>query len=261
MVTLNGEIARATPAGLRDRVRDVSRASLAPTLDDEAAMFRSGVRRLASVDEVGRGSPAGPATCGVVVTDASVVTVPAGLRDSKLLSASARELLVPVLTTWAREWAVGHASAAEVDELGLTAALRLAGCRALAQLTGPVDAVLLDGRHDWLSAPAQSTLHPESRTPVVTVPPVTTKVKADLTCASVAAASVLAKVARDTLMAELDEQFPGYGWATNKGYGSPSHLEAIGRLGLSVHHRHSWNLSPAADASPSRHVPDVTRLA
>jgi ribonuclease HII len=213
-----------------------------PTLRVEKAMLRAGASRLGGVDEVGRGSPAGPATCAVVVIDQGVGRVPEGLRDSKLLSAAAREALVVAVERWALDWAVGHASAAEVDALGLTSALRLAGHRALAQLSGPIDAVLLDGSFDWLRRPEQSSLLTPEDISQVVVPPVTTKVKADLSCATVAAASVLAKVARDALMAELAEQYPGYGWESNKGYGSPEHLDAIRRLGLTPQHRKSWSL-------------------
>ena len=216
-------------------------------------MFRAGVRRLASVDEVGRGAPAGPVSCGVVVIDESVGRVPAGLRDSKLLPASAREALVGILERWAAAWAVGHASAAEVDELGLTSALRLAGMRAFAQLGEPVDAVLLDGSFDWLSAPAQSSLLLSKEPALALMPPVTTKVKADLACASVAAASVLAKVARDALMVELAASYPGYGWESNKGYGSAEHLRAIRALGLTPQHRKSWRL-PGGDEDPAPSV-------
>lgn len=223
--------------------------STPPTLDFERTLFADGIRVLGAVDEVGRGAPAGPATCAIVVIDAGRDTVPAGLRDSKLLSASVREELVPRIHQWVLAGAVGHASASEVDEYGLTVALRVAGQRALAQLEVPLDAIVLDGSFDWLSPPKQADLLLPASTFHVRMPPVTTKVKADLTCASVAAASVLAKVARDAVMVRLAQSYPEYGWASNKGYGSAQHLDAVRRLGLTPHHRASWRFG-ALEATP-----------
>ena len=173
--------------------------------------------------------------------------VPAGLRDSKLLTPAARRALVDVVDRWCLDHAVGHASAAEVDALGLTAALGLAGVRALGALSVRPDAVLLDGSHDWLGPPDGPGRG--------AVPPVTTRVRADRTCASVAAASVLAKVARDRVMVDLDGQHPGYGWAANKGYGTGDHLAGVERLGLTVHHRHTWRFGtgdPDGTGPPGR---------
>lgn len=177
----------------------------------------------------------------MVLVDVATGPQPDGLKDSKLLAPATRERLVPEIIAWASGWAVGHASPAEIDSLGLIAALRLAGHRALANLTTAPDVVLLDGSHDWLSWPPQQDLFAEDR-PGPVVPPVRTLVKADLTCASVAAASVLAKVARDAIMVCLDEEFPAYGWRENKGYASPRHVDALRELGPCVHHRRSWNL-------------------
>ena len=170
-----------------------------------------------------------------------VRTSSGGLRDSKLLAPAARERLVPEIIAWARGWAVGHASPAEIDSLGLIAALRLAGHRALANLETAPDVILLDGSHDWLSWPPQQDLFAEAPLLPCT-PPVLTLVKADLTCASVAAASVLAKVARDAIMVSLDDEFPAYGWRENKGYASQRHVDALRELGPCVPHRRSWNL-------------------
>jgi ribonuclease HII len=219
-----------------------------PSLRTEKAMLRAGIDRLAAIDEVGRGAPAGPVTCGVVVIDLSVPRVPSGLRDSKLLSASQREALTKPIGSWALDGAVGHASAAEIDDLGLTQALRRAGCRALARLTVSIDAILLDGTFDWLSPPDEVSLVAVDDGVEVVVPPVTTKVKADLTCASVAAASILAKVERDALMVRLALEHPGYGWESNKGYGAPGHLEGIRRLGLTSQHRKTWKTALLDDS-------------
>ena len=216
-------------------------ARSAPNLRVEKRLLREGYRAVACVDECGRGALAGPASVGVVVLDATTPRMPAGLRDSKLLSATAREDLVPRIERWAVASAVGHASAAEVDEVGINGALRLAANRAIGTLGVEVDVVLLDGSHDWLSAPAQPALF-DPTLPASDPLPVVTQVKGDLRCAGVAAASVLAKVTRDGLMEQVAVSFPGYGLERNKGYASPDHVAALGRLGVSDGHRRSWRL-------------------
>ncbi len=204
-------------------------------------MLRSGLSALAGCDEVGRGALSGPATAAMVVVTADSKPAPVGVRDSKLLTAPARHDLVPRIQRWAAAWGVGHASPAEIDEFGIIAALRLAGHRALAALEIVPDTVLLDGNHDYLSLPAQSELFKEPRV-IATVPPVVTMVKADLRCAAVAAASILAKTARDALMIELAVEYPQYGWDENKGYASAHHMDALRTHGPCDHHRRSWRL-------------------
>ena len=212
-----------------------------PSLRTEKRLLRAGRSVVAAVDEVGRGALSGPTTVGVVLVDVSVSRPLAGVRDSKLLTAEAREALVPRIERWSAGSAVGHASAAEIDRFGLIAALRLAGLRALEQLPLRPDVVLLDGNHDWLSPPDQPGLFaPPSAT--VEIPEVVTMIKADLHCAGVAAASVLAKVARDTLMLDLAAEHPVYGWDENKGYATPGHLAALRHWGPCPHHRRSWRL-------------------
>ena len=132
----------------------------APTLRYERELLRGGVRWLAGVDEVGRGSLAGPVTVGVVLVDLTVRTAPTGLRDSKLLTPAQRQALAPRLRRWAPAWAVGHASAAEIDAVGILRALRTAGERALAQLPERPQQVLLDGSYDLAVPPAA---HPVRR--------------------------------------------------------------------------------------------------
>ncbi len=215
-----------------------------PHLRLEKQLLRRGHRRLAAMDEVGRGALAGPVSVGVVVVTAGIGRVPAGLKDSKLLSPRARETLLPVVRRWAGEFAVGHASPAEIDSVGIVGALRLAGRRALAQLALPVDAVLLDGNHDYLSDPEPS-LFPEPALPVVTGP-VFTRIKADLTCAGVAGASVLAKTERDRLLRRLAVDYPEYLFEENKGYGTAEHVAALREHGPSQVHRRSWRLPLAA---------------
>ena len=152
-------------------------SSPAPTLRAERALLRCGHRLVAGVDEVGRGALAGPVSVGVVVVDETVRTVPAGTRDSKLLRPAARVALVPRIRRWAVASGVGHASPAEIDEIGIIAGLRLAGRRALAQLSVVPDLVILDGNHDYITPAGGVGL---------AVRPV---VKADRDCASAAAAS------------------------------------------------------------------------
>lgn len=212
-----------------------------PSLRTERRLLRAGAVLVAGMDEVGRGALAGPVSVGVVVVDAATRTAPDGLADSKLLSPAARQALVPRLARWGRARAVGHASAAEIDAVGIIAALRLAGTRALAQVervVGPVGTVLLDGSHDWMTSPVD--LFDVDGLGVARQ--VHLQVKADQTCASVAAASVVAKVTRDTLMAELDPEHPPYGWMQNKGYAAPAHLAALAEHGPSPLHRRSWRL-------------------
>lgn len=233
----------------------------APTLEAELALAAAlGQPRgpgtgtpwlVAGCDEVGRGALAGPVSVGMVVIDPATAALLEGVRDSKLLTATARRELVPVIRDWAAAWGVGHASAAEIDEHGLVTALRLAGNRAweAAAATARPHAVLLDGNLDWLSAPGQEDLFATGALPDCPFDAsgarVTTRIKGDLTCLSVAAASVLAKVERDALMATYDEAEPGYGWAVNKGYGTAAHRQAIVESGPSTYHRRSWRLTGA----------------
>jgi ribonuclease HII len=211
----------------------------------ERQLLRSGATMVCGVDEVGRGALSGPVSVGMVLVDATVQRSLTGVRDSKLLTPKAREELVPRIRRWALGYAVGHASAAEIDEVGIIAALRRAGLRALAQLPEAPDAILLDGKHDWLTPPAQGTLLDEE--PAVQVPPVTMRIKADMSCASVAAASVLAKTERDEILRGLSASHPEYGWHENKGYAAPDHMEALRRLGPTPYHRRSWRLPCAGD--------------
>ena len=202
----------------------------------EVSLFGRGASVIIGIDEVGRGAMAGPVMVGVCAITPAITDFPVGLRDSKMLSAPKREKLAPVLLDWAPT-AVGAASAAEIDELGITACLGLAAKRALIALHEvgvPVgeSVVLLDGAHDWLNPALTSKLR------------VVTRVKADQDCAVVAAASVVAKVQRDALMVALDVDFPAYGWASNKGYGAAIHMDAIRTVGVTVHHRQTWVKTP-----------------
>lgn len=211
--------------------------STVPTLRHERILLREGARLVIGMDEVGRGALAGPVAVGLSIVDVDTRTAPEGLKDSKLLAEPKREELQPKVARWARHAAVGLASNERIEQIGIIAALGLAARRAIdairdegVDLTGAV--VLLDGSHDWLSPAIDGAI------------PVTMKVKADRTCAAVAAASVLAKVHRDRLMIDNDAVHPGYVWTSNKGYASAEHYAGIERVGASPLHRWSWLKQP-----------------
>ena len=200
---------------------------------------------VAGIDEVGRGALAGPVMVGVAVVDRQCTAAPAKLKDSKLLTATARANLVGPLQQWLVASGVGEATAKEIDEYGIIQALRMAAHRALALVmadTGPIPVAILDGKHNWLqSEPDLFVTEP------CCMPEVVMQVKADTTCAVVAAASVLAKVERDNLMMRLTDS--GYGLAKNKGYGTAEHLAAIRKLGPSELHRQTWLLPTKTETS------------
>lgn len=207
------------------------------TREFELELLSSGASLVIGMDEVGRGAIAGPVTVGVCVVSLETVDAPPGLRDSKLLSPARREALASLVRDWAFV-ACGSASAAEIDELGISACLGIAGKRAL---IGLHDAgvrvgeavVVLDGSHNWLNPALASPLR------------VVTRTKADRDCAVVAGASVVAKVERDSVMIALSEKYPSYAWDGNKGYGSAAHFDAIALLGATEHHRRTWLHEPA----------------
>ncbi|MFD4139735.1 MULTISPECIES: ribonuclease HII [unclassified Streptomyces] len=196
----------------------------------------TGAKIVAGVDEVGRGAWAGPVTVCAAIT--GLRRPPAGLTDSKLISPKRRTELAGQLESWVTAHALGHASPEEIDELGMTAALRLAAVRALDGLPVRPDAVILDGKHDYLGAPWL----------------VRTVIKGDQSCVAVAAASVIAKVRRDAMMAELLE-CADFAFAENAGYPSPVHKAALRTLGPTPYHRLSWSY---LDALPQwRHLKKV----
>ncbi len=186
----------------------------------EQACWDQGIECVAGVDEVGRGSWAGPLTVGAVVIprDRRIYKV----RDSKMLNEAERESLYDRVTEWCEAWAVGHASEAECDELGMSAAQKLAARRAIEGLGQPVDHTLIDGNWDFVGGE-------------------TTKiVKGDANCLSIAAASIIAKVTRDRMMRAMAQEHPGYFFEDNKGYPCPRHRSALAEVGPCVVHRHSW---------------------
>lgn len=210
-----------------------------PTLELERELFSSGAIHVAGVDEVGRGALAGPVSVGVAIVCEQTLQVPSGLRDSKQISRVAREDLIAPVIAWVVDYAVGHVAASEIDKIGIIPALRLAWVRAHQQLGTKPDHVILDGKHNWLLEP-DNDLFTAPISDIVL--PVTMRVKADALCASVSAASVLAKVERDNLMCEAALIYPDFGWEGNVGYGSAQHMSAIAQLGATDLHRKSWHL-------------------
>ncbi|SLN34967.1 ribonuclease HII [Pseudooctadecabacter jejudonensis] len=191
-----------------------------PDYTFETDLRAQGHLRIAGVDEVGRGPLAGPVTAAAVILDPA--NIPDGLNDSKTLTAKRRAALEPLIFD-AAEVCIAHASVAEIDELNILRASHLAMERAVAGL-GAVDHALIDG----------------NMIPRNLAVPATTVVKGDSRSLSIAAASIVAKICRDRIMVELAQQFPGYGWETNAGYGSKSHISALQNLGVTPHHRRSF---------------------
>ncbi|MCA1306178.1 ribonuclease HII [Microbacterium esteraromaticum] len=214
-------------------------AVVEPTLRLERQLLKE-FDLIIALDEVGRGALAGPVAVGAAVMDArgSRRRVPEGLRDSKMITEKRRPEMAERAQAWVSASGVGWSTADEVDEVGIMRALGLAASRAVQSVVdhgASLDRtlIILDGNHDYLSA-----VHPASVT-------VRTVIKGDRDCASVSAASVIAKVARDGLMASLHPEHPAYQWDRNKGYASREHREAIRAQGLSPFHRASWAIAEA----------------
>lgn len=208
--------ARTTVPKLRKALK-----TRAPGLSEERELWDAGHDVVVGVDEVGRGSWAGPLTIGAVVVpkDRRIYK----LRDSKQLTENEREALFDRIADWCERWAVGHVSAAECDLMGMSAAQKLAARRAIAALEVEPEAVLLDGKWDFVG-------HPNTRR----------MVRGDARSLSIAAASILAKVTRDRIMRGLAEQYPAYNFENNKGYPCPLHKTALHGYGPSTIHRRSW---------------------
>lgn len=187
--------------------------------EDEA--LAAGAIRIAGVDEVGRGPLAGPVFAAAVVLRRG--HVPAGLADSKVLNAARRAELAILIHAHA-EVSIAEASVEEIDELNILRASHLAMIRALAGLVGMPDHALIDGNMIPRDMPCGSR----------------SIVQGDALCLSIAAASIVAKVARDRRMVDLAQQCPGYGWDRNAGYPTPEHRTALLNLGATAHHRRSF---------------------
>lgn len=203
--------------------RRKSPAKRAPTREIEQQLWARGHEVVVGIDEVGRGAWAGPLMVGaaVVPVDSRVN----GIRDSKLLTEARREELFDRIADWCVTWSIGAVSHEECDQLGMSAAQKLAARRAIEGLSVVPDAAVTDGKWDFVS-PAVGTVE--------------LAVKADLRCLSVATASVLAKVVRDREMRRLAEDYPQWSFDTNKGYPCPLHKAALQGYGPSAAHRRTW---------------------
>ncbi|RMH47313.1 MAG: ribonuclease HII [Alphaproteobacteria bacterium] len=177
--------------------------------------------RVAGIDEAGRGPWAGPVVAAAVILD--YARIPPGIDDSKRLTARRRAALFEALIAVA-EVGIGRASVEEIDAMNIAQATALAMRRAVAELPAPPDFALVDGRHVPPGLPCRARA----------------LVGGDGRSLAVAAASIVAKVTRDRIMAELAREWPGYGWERNAGYGVPEHAAALARLGVSPHHRRSF---------------------
>lgn len=196
-----------------------------PTLEFESRLWGLGLTYVAGVDEVGRGALAGPVYVGAVILPVSdgVNEELSGVRDSKMMSPEEREFWMPIIQETAIAYGLGWASCKEIDRWGIAPATRMAAKRALNSLSIRPEHVLLD----YISL---------SRVDL----PQTSMAAGDALCLSVAAASVLAKVARDAKLCELDSRFPKYGFASHKGYYTDDHVRAIKKHGPCAQHRRSF---------------------
>ena len=200
------------------------RSAAGPTWIEEDRLIQQGYRLIAGVDEVGRGPLAGPVVAAAVVLDpAANLPWYNDLNDSKLLSPNKRNRLAPRITYGAIAVGIGAAESDEIDAIGIVPATRAAMTRAIANLSVRPDHLLIDAVP--LSEPGLPYRH---------------LVRGDSLCRSIAAASIIAKVARDSRMVTEDAAYPGYGFAKHKGYPSPEHLECLARLGPCPIHRRSF---------------------
>ncbi len=218
--TRAGVVDACERARARERSRRAEQDRTGRMYDLERTLYAAGFVAVAGIDEVGRGALAGPVSAGAVIL--SVDSPILGLNDSKKLSPARREELALVIHERALAVGVGHVSAADIDAGGLVSALRAAMHSALAQLTLVPDHVIVDG--------IPLGLH-KSETAVV---------KGDAKVAAVAAASIVAKVARDSLMREAALLYPEYGFDINKGYGTAEHTATVARLGPCLLHRQTF---------------------
>jgi ribonuclease HII len=211
-----------------------------PTLLTESKLFERGNRFVIGIDEVGRGAIAGPVAVGLSLIDKlnpALNAWPEKLQDSKLMTPKSRSEITEPLEQWVEGFAVGYSSNEEIDELGISEALRSAASRPLTELLAPGSmrsklasegaVILLDGSQNWLGKQAAGL-------------EVDLQVKADTACVSVASAAVLAKVKRDALMEQHDSSYPEYGFAGHKGYASAAHIQALKTHGPCAIHRLTW---------------------
>ena len=214
----------------------------APDFELETRLHRSGYIAVAGLDEVGRGTLAGPVAAGAVILPKKPRRKLFNLvRDSKQMSAPQRDEAYDLITKAARSCAVGWADASEIDRYGIVPSVRLAMRRALGRLDERAQHLLIDA----LALPSTNL-------------PQTSIVRGDSKSLSIAAASVIAKVERDRFMIDLAESYPGYGFESHKGYGTQQHLEAIRELGPSPSHRMTFRPVAYAKSRLKRVHPSVS---
>jgi ribonuclease HII len=194
----------------------------------EQALWQKGIKIVAGIDEAGRGAWAGPVSAAAVVlpNNSQIGLTLSGVRDSKQMTARQREYWADEIKSVALAWSVGMASADEIDTIGILPATRAAMTRAIESLTIPPEHFLFDFIH-WKNCP-----YPGEKL-----------VRGESQSLSIAAASVLAKTARDALMREIDEEYVAYGFARHKGYGTAVHQAAIHQFGLCPIHRQSYRIT------------------
>ncbi len=214
---------------------DLSLLPDVPDLTFEQALWGAGLFCVAGIDEAGRGALAGPVAAAVVIfpPEPDLSCRVEGVRDSKQLTAQQRESLRDKIFKAAIAWGLGFASAQEIDQIGILPATRLAAWRALESLSQVPQHLLID----YLFLPDVNI-------------PQTALIKGDCRVLSIAAASILAKTGRDAEMRKLDQCYPGYGFATHKGYGTLAHRQALARLGPCQEHRLSFTLLPQGVSLP-----------
>lgn len=202
-------------------------STMRPSLEIEEILWQGGFTRIAGLDEAGRGALAGPVAVGVVILPPGTAHLSAtlsGVRDSKQLTPPQREHWAKRIREVALDWNVGFASAGEIDRWGIAAAVRMAALRALSALNFSPDYLVTDFQ---LHLPTTDL-------------PQTNLVDGDVFSLTIAAASILAKTARDAYMREMDRLYPGYGFAHHKGYATFHHRQALHMLGASPLHRHTF---------------------
>lgn len=211
----------------------------APGLSRERELWEEGHDIVVGVDEVGRGAWAGPIMVGaaVVPKDKRLTKV----RDSKMLTEPEREVMFDRIAEWCVTWAVGGASQIECDELGMSAAQKLAAKRAIEGLGVVPDRVLIDGNWNFVGGSNVRTV-----------------IRGDATCLSIAAASILAKVTRDRIMRAESEHYPGYEFDRNKGYPCPKHKAYLAGMGPSSIHRRTWVFMDHLPWAGCPRVPPIT---
>lgn len=199
---------------------------ITPTLSLEKRLWKSGYRLVCGLDEVGRGSFAGPVVVGAVIFPRDGV-VPEGVMDSKLLKPRQRENLAQKIKECAHCWSVAQINVPTINKIGIGKATQKAFRKAVKSLERKADFVLIDAFY---------IKHLNRRQQLAVK-------NGDQICASISAASIIAKVYRDKLMKKLHRKFPQYGFGKHKGYGTKKHQEALKRYGLSRVHRRSFDLS------------------